>query len=370
MNDSDKTINYYQILGLNSSATDAEIRRAYRILARRYHPDVNPGEASVEKFKAIAEAYDVLSDPVKRKQFDIMLERQQGTYGSKQFHAYQEHIKRRTATEKYYQAQKADYEQIKAWQGQAGSRPRASFKPQEGPSSKIERPSRTAQSVNLKRDLKFPGVGLDLKERLLQANTALQGWLGKVFPSLPQQKTANVTKISILETSVTINDIINGARKTIEIEEPEGRRKIKVKIPIGTRDGALLRLKSTTCPNEEIVVIVRVAKHPFLSIQPRGLTLQVPITIGEAISGATISIPTLKEPASLKIPPNTQSGSEFRLKGSGLPEKEGAGDLIVRVLVRVPESSNAVGIKEKAVELDRYYEQGVRQNLPKSLLQF
>ena len=117
------------------------------------------------------------------------------------------------------------------------------------------------------------------------------------------------------------------------------------------------------------MVIARVARHPFLSIQPHGLTVQIPITIGEAIAGATIKVPTLDDPAMLKIPPNTQSGAEFRLKGRGLVEKDGPGDLVIKILINVPESVNAVGIKDKAAGLDQYYEQNVRQNYPKSLLE-
>ncbi len=108
--------NYYKILGIPTSATETELRRAYRILARRYHPDVNPGAQSVERFKLIAEAYGILSDPEKRKQYDLDLKREQANEQEKvftNFRRQQNEQMQKNARERYYQAQKADYEKIK-----------------------------------------------------------------------------------------------------------------------------------------------------------------------------------------------------------------------------------------------------------------
>ena len=200
MSDSGKIENYYKMMGLNSSATDAEIRRAYRVLARRYHPDVNPGEASVERFKAIAEAYEVLSDSGKRRQYDISFEREQGSYHHKQFRAYRDQMQRQSASEKFFQAQKADYEQIKAWQSKVGSAA-ASAKAGAG-----KPPPRV--------DLKIPPSGANWKAKF-------EGWRRNLSSfcegKLRRNKTAVIQKISIIEVSLAIRDVITGARKTVEI---------------------------------------------------------------------------------------------------------------------------------------------------------
>jgi DnaJ-class molecular chaperone len=167
-----------------------------------------------------------------------------------------------------------------------------------------------------------------------------------------------------------MHDAIFGVKKALEIPEPEGQRKVSVKIPAGVRSGSVIRLRAKNMPNEDLVLIVRVAAHPFLTIQARGLVAEIPITIQEAIVGAHISVPTLDEAVSIKIPPGSQSGSELRLKNRGLTLKDGTrGDLFVRLMIRVPETADAVGLKEKASELDAYYSNNVRQGLPKHLVE-
>jgi DnaJ-class molecular chaperone len=344
--------NHYETLSINSSATEDEIRRAYRILARRYHPDVNPGETSAERFKAIAEAYAVLRDKESKQQYDIELEKYLRKNVSRQFKAYEKQQRRATATERYYKAQKADYEKIKEWQEQ---RARAEAE----------------EAASAKKSDKF-----DLKTKLDTVRKSLKGLLESASSrttdnkSSKPAKSARVSKISILEVSVTIFDVISGVRKTVEIEEPEGSRKINVRIPAGVRNGSIVRLRANNLPGEEVVLIIRVARHPFLSIEQKGLMIEIPITINEAISGATIKVPTLEDPVMLKIPPNTSSGTELRLRGRGIPEKDSAGDLFVRLMIKVPESEHAVGIKDRAADLDLYYEHSVRQDLPKTLLEF
>jgi DnaJ-class molecular chaperone len=102
----------------------------------------------------------------------------------------------------------------------------------------------------------------------------------------------------------------------------------------------------------------------------RGLVIEVPISVHEALAGASVTLPSLDEPVTVKIPPGSQSGAEIRLKGRGVLTKEGdRGDMFYRLMVHVPGAVHAVGIAERAAELEKYYESPVRQALPKTLLE-
>ncbi|MBN8550259.1 MAG: DnaJ domain-containing protein [Deltaproteobacteria bacterium] len=356
--------NYYETLGLNTSATFEEIRRAYRILARRYHPDVNPGKASEEKFKLISQAHTVLSDPEKRKVYDIDLEGFLRTRVNTRTQAYQRQQQRYDgARKKFYEAKHQNFGKVdpNSTKEEAEPRPRPDPKrrnraPSPGPFAGL---AETARSL-LKR-LNSP-VGGE-KKATPNPKPARPQSAAQERPSEP----AGILKISVVEVSVSIKDAIYGIKKTVEIAEPEGARKISVNIPPGVRNGSVVHLRSET--HEDLVIIVRVAAHPFLSIHPKGLVAEVPISINEAISGASVQVPTLDEPIVIKVPPASQSGTEIRLKEKGIALRDGSrGDLFIRLLIKVPETSDAVGIKEKAAELDRYYSTPVRQALPKTLL--
>lgn len=321
--------NYYEILGVNSSATPQELRRAYRILARRYHPDVNPGKASQEKFRLIASAYSTLNDPAKRRAYDLQLE------------SYIQANAR--AGHKIYEANQKNGAAASAAKKRSG---RPDRKAKEGGERVPKTSGIWGQLFGIRRD--------------------------RLKPEAPpsRQGGRSVTKISILEVSVNIKDAIMGAKKTIEISEPDGPRKISIKIPSGVRNGSVIRLKGRTGLAEEIVLIVRVASHPFLSLHSKGLVVEIPISVNEAISGASITVPTLDEPMVIKIPPASQSGHEIRLKDRGILQRDGSrGDLFFRLMIKVPESADAIGIKEKAGELNSYYACPVRQSFPKALLE-
>jgi len=349
--------NYYEVLSVNSSATEDEIRRAYRILARRYHPDVNPGKVNSDKFRKIAEAYETLNDSEKRRQYDIELESSQRKQFNQRYKGYASTSSqgtttpRGTATDRYYEAQKADYEKIRKMQAK-----------------------HAATAATQVRTPK-PGTLPDLKALYGQVRKGAKSFLKYAAykpkdESKPKGRKVQVSKISIIEVSITMHDVINGIRKTVEIQDDNTSRKINVRIPPAVKNGSIIRMRANNLPGEEIVLIIRIAKHPMLSIESKGLILEIPVTVNEAISGSNIKIPTLEDPVMLKIPPNTHGGTDFRLRGKGIKNKEGDGDLFARVTIRVPESAHAVGIKEKAAELDEYYENPVRKELPKSLLEF
>lgn len=359
--------NYYKLLGLNTSAASEEIRRAYRILARRYHPDVNPGKTSEDKFKKIAEAYRVLSDPDKRKAYDSDLENHLRSTGHGQsdadprINAYRRNQSsaRTSARQKFYEAQYQNFGKVKP------------------ETTAEEKPAPKTASAGLGGDFaKFATLGKKTLDRVFGTGRKETPRRSATESNRPGTMTGDVdvdrhdiAKISLIEVSVTLGDVVNGVKKTVEIAEPEGTRKVSVRIPAGVRNGSVVHLRSKGGTGEDLVIIVRVAAHPFLSMHTRGLVAEVPISINEAISGASVTLPSLDDPISVKIPPGAQSGTEIRMKGRGVVNKDGSrGDLFYRLMIRVPEAQNAVGFSERANELERYYSQPVRQSLPKTLL--
>jgi DnaJ-class molecular chaperone len=333
--------NHYQILGVNSSATSDELRRAYRILARRYHPDVNPGKASEERFKLIAEAYAVLSDAKKRAAYDLELEKDQ-----------RKHFDAAFAT--YNRSRRAQYQ---------GRRPHQSTEQsdrQTDPRQDVGTSRTTAEGI---RQPDFSRVAQSVRQSIGQIVKKIpRPSRGTFKPKIVKRQTS----LSIIEISLGIKDAIFGVKKVVEIAEPTGPRKISVRIPAGVRNGSVIRLRASES-KEELVLIIRVAFHPLLSILPKGLVMDIPITVHEAISGTSFMVPTLDEPTTLKVPPGTQSGTEIRLKEKGIEGKDGRGDLFVRILIRIPEAIGALGLDEKGAALDAYYESSVRQHLPKSI---
>lgn len=348
--------NYYKNLGLNNSATQKEIKRAYRILARRYHPDVNPDLDTAERFKAISEAYQTLSDPVQREQYDQQLESFEKKTADRRYQAYTQE-----ATERFRaQSRHAEFIRQQATQA-AGSEGKQSQTAQTKSTEDLLKTVR-ANAGTLIRKLKDVLVHpLSLKKT---AASALQR---KLRPTAKSGK--NVRQVSLIEVSLSIEDAIAGIRKTIEIDEPGSSRKISVKIPAGVKTGDIVRMRSKAASEEELVLIIRVARHPFLSLTNKGLIVELPISLSEAFRGARITVPTLDDQVVIKIPAGTQSGTEFRLKHKGVQLRDGTrGDLYYRVLVKIPEAANGDAIVEKVEALNQCYKSPVRSDFPSRLI--
>ncbi len=323
---------YYNILGINSSASADEVRRAYRILARRYHPDLNPGRPAEERFKEISEAYQTLSEPGKRREFDSMFE---------------------NSTRLKMESKLRGYAQTDKGQERNGSA-RFEERPQRRGAGAVDSASEQTKSQSV-------------RSRIPKISTLIKPLLSR-FRSHSSIAVRPSIKVSVIEVSVNIKDAILGIKKTIEINEPEGIRKVSVRLPAGIRNGSVIRMRDKD-GSEELVIIARISTHPFLSIQNRGLVAEIPVSIKEAMFGATISVPTLDEPLLVKIPPGSQSGTELRLNNKGILHKDGnRGDLFIRLMVKVPEAPEAVGIKEKADQLEQYYAAPVRQGMARTLL--
>ena len=372
--------NHYKTLGITNAATAAEIRRAYRVLARRYHPDVNPGRSSEDLFKSIAEAYSVLSDPDKRQQHDLELERSTESF-SQTFDRAHEVFRRNQQTQAYRKAkvQKAqtstqgDSPQQRSEQPRQQKNVHAKKPHSAAPSRQQPKPLATIRALAKQTSARLRASSSRLVDTGAQALTRL-----KRSPKVPKVGTS-VSNISLVDASVSIHDAIQGARRTIEIPGANGEpRKISVVIPPGVRGGSIIRFRRKEDPSEEIVVVVQVEHHPWLSISERGLTMEIPLTVSEAIMGGKIQIPSLGDPLLVTVEPGTQSGREVRLKQQGIIHRDGTrGNLFIRFIVKVPERAASTGaspddansLTESAKTLDPFYTTSVRYYLPRSLIE-
>ena len=341
--------NYYKILGVTTAATATEIRRAYRILARRYHPDLNPGKASEDTFKKIAQAYSILSDAELRQQHDAALESTKSSFA--------------TAFDRAHRTYRKNQQRAPS----SAQPPPIKPAPQATPQATQQKPPPHTPKAHPNKAKK-----IDLSSIARSSRQTLRALRRAIFnDSSKSAVTANqITQVSLLELSISIYDAIQGVRRTVELTDATGEpRKISAHIPPGVRTGSVVRFRRKEFPTEEVILMIRVATHPWLSLSTKGLTMEIPITINEAVLGGKIQVPSLAEPLLVSIEPGTQSGSEVRLKGQGVTYRDGLrGDLFIRFMVKIPEGAQAEGLRERCAELDQYYTHPIRQNLPRSIL--
>ncbi|WP_323959398.1 DnaJ domain-containing protein [Arthrobacter sp. JZ12] len=289
---------FYKILGVPKDASDADIKKAYRKLARKFHPDQNHNDAAAEKqFKDISEAYSVLSDPEERQQYDAIRAMGSGA--------------RFTAGGPGGPGGAAGFEDIFGnLFGQTAGRTRGGFRGSDLP----------PEFADL-----FGGGGYPS---------------GGGFPgySAPPRKGADRTA----STSISFAGSIRGT--TIGLREPSGEV-IDVRIPAGIRDGQKVRVRgkgqSGPAGNGDLMVTVNVKPHPFFQRDGDNIRVHVPVTFPEATLGAQIEVPTVTgETVKVKIPAGTPSGRTLRVKGRGVRTAKGTGDLLVTIDVVVPQNLN------------------------------
>jgi len=286
---------FYKTLGVSKDVSEADLKKTYRKLARKYHPDSNPGDAAAEaKFKEISEAYSVLSDA----------------------------------------EQRAEYDQIRAM-GAGGARFTAPGSAGNGGFDDVfsafsrGRGGQSADFDDIFSMFNQGGGGSFGSGRFGQTSGGFRGFGGP-------QKGADVTA----RTTLSFATAVQG--ETVTLQGEDGRP-LKVKIPAGVKDGQKIRLRGRGRPspdggeNGDIVVQVAVKPHPVFTRDGLNLRVVVPVTFTEAALGATIEVPTLGgEPVKLKVAPGTPSGRVLRVKGRGVATPKGTGDLLAEVQVAVP----------------------------------
>lgn len=284
---------FYKTLGVSKDVSDADLKKTYRKLARKYHPDSNQGDAKAEaKFKEISEAYSVLSDAEQRKEYDEIRAMGSGarfTAGGQGAGGFEDVFSR---FGQQGRGQTADFEDIFAMfnQGQG-----ASF-----------------------------GNG-----RFGQPSGGYRGFGGP-------QRGADVTARTTLDFVTAVQG------ETISLQGEDGKP-FKVKIPAGVADGQKIRLRGRGRPSPDggesgdIVVQIAVRPHPVFTRDGLNLRVVVPVTFTEATLGATIEVPTLGgDVVKLRVAPGTPSGRVLRVKGRGVATSKGTGDLLAELQVAVP----------------------------------
>lgn len=311
---------FYKILGVSRDATETDIKKAYRKLARKHHPDQNHNDPVAERtFKDVSEAYSVLSDPEERRQYDA----------------------------------------VKAMGG--GARFAAGGAGHPGANGGFEDVFGGLFNGNRGRHAGgFNAGGLPPEFADLFGGGQFSYGAGSQpgYAQRPPAKGADRTA----STSISFAGSIRGT--TIGLREPSGDV-IEVRIPAGIRDGQKVRVRGKGQPGPagsgDLLVTVKVQPHEFFSREDDNIRVHVPVTFPEAALGAQISVPTLTgEPVTVKVPPGTPSGRTLRVKGRGVSMPKGAGDLLVTIDVVVPQN-----LPKKAEQAVKDFAEATADNDPR-----
>jgi curved DNA-binding protein len=287
---------YYDTLGVKRNASADEIKRAYRKLAQKYHPDRNKADDANQKFSEVNEAYEVLGDAEKRKRYDELGEN---------WKAGQEFRPPPGFSGGGFENMHFEF------RGPGGSQ---GFRFEGGEFSDFFE-SLFGQSRG-RGGRPFAG-GADFEQMLHEQDRSRAAW--------DEQE---------VELTVSLDEACRGATRQLQLQGPHGRKTLEVKIPAGTTDGSRIRLRG-----EGVLIRFKVAPHPTFTLDGRDLAVDVKLTPAEAALGAKIDVPTIDGFVTLTIPPGTSSGAKLRLRGKGLPARkktDAPGDLIARVMIVVP----------------------------------
>jgi curved DNA-binding protein len=294
---------FYSVLGISRSATADEIKKSYRKLASKLHPDKNPGNKAAEaQFKEVNRAYEVLSDTKKRSLYD--------EFGEE-------------ALREGFDAERV--RQYKAWAGQQGARPGAGG----------------GVPFNIEDLLRGAGAG---GQTGFDAEGA--GGVGDLFGDLfggGRRRRRGPARGPDQESEITIDFSAAVRGGTFTLRTSDSTEPVTVRIPPGADEGSKLRIAGQGVPGSnggargDLLLYIHVRPHPFFRREKNDLHLDLPVTAGEAYSGAKVKVPTPDGAVALKVPPHTQSGQVARLKGKGVARKSGPpGDLYVHFQIQLP----------------------------------
>jgi DnaJ-class molecular chaperone len=317
----------YSVLGVAKGASEDDVKHAFRSLAKRWHPDTADGAADKGKrFQALNAAYEILSDANKRVQYD-----------------------------------RGEID----WAG--NPKPQNANGPQSNPAAKSNGSNGAAHGANGKNGANGHGEG----NGRMDAAQAFRWAFEKAFGMQPNLDTRRKRRVedlfaeffgerqkadrksstrkgvdTLYDLSITFEEAVLGGTRRVKM--PNGKR-FDVRVPVGVREGQVIRLKSlgepglAGGPDGDALITVKIEEHPFYKRDGRDITLDLPVTLSEAVLGAKIKVPTLHGPVTMAIPENSNSGTVFRLKGKGVPQLgiHEAGDQLVTLVVQLPEKGNA-----------------------------
>jgi curved DNA-binding protein len=299
---------YYATLGVARDASPADVKRAYRKLARQHHPDLNKADAAAERrFKEINEANAVLGDPKKRRLYDQL---------GQDWSGYERGSRRPGAQDPFA--------------GFSGS-------PGFGGNVRVEFNGDAEDLAGFSDFFRtfFTGARRGNAPGATRAGSAGSNGRGSTPPPVPEA-----------EASISLDEAFHGTTRIVKIDE----RKVELRIPPGVASGQRLRIRGKGGNGADVDVRVKIHEHPVFSRAGADLERELPLTFAEAMLGAEVPVETLKGRVMLRIPPETQAGRIFRLAGQGMPHfrGEGHGDLLVRTRVVLPS-----GLDDQARRLAR-----------------
>ncbi len=294
----------YDILGVSKSASDSEIKSAYRKLARKYHPDLNKDDKSAaEKFKEVNGAYEILGDKEKRKKYDAGEIDQDGKptgFGA-------------------------------GFSGSGNPFGDGSYQTYSSSSSPFGNGGFDFSSI----------FGDDIMSAFSKAGSRRGGARTRSNPfGAEMQKGQDIS----YTLDVNFLDVAKGAEKKVNING----KTLSVKIPAGFEDGQTLRLKNMGQPspyggeNGDVLIMVHVLPHPYFKLEGLNVLLDLPISFKEAVLGAKITVPTLTGKVKITVPPYSSSGEKLRLKGKGVNAKNQTGDEIITLKIMAPAEHNKI----------------------------
>jgi molecular chaperone DnaJ len=356
---------YYQVLGVPKNATAAEIKKAYRKLAQKFHPDANPGNADAEsRFKEVSSAHDVLGDQEKRKQYDQVREMAASGFGGTPGGGFPGggfpgggfpgggfpgggfpgggRVRFEDAN-----FDVGDLGDLLG--GLFGGRGRGRGRARQARGADLE----TEIAVSFDDAMSGSTVPVRIEGPAACETCGGSGAAPGTIPmTCPQCGGTGETAVNqgVFQMSQTCSRC-HGSGRIVETPCPtcggsgsrRRTRSFQVKVPAGVKDGARIRLAGRGEPGPaggqsgDLFVRVRVRPHAYFGRSGVDLTLDLPLTYAEAALGANVQVPTLNGPVTMKVPAGTSNGTVFRLKGKGAPKRGGQGDLLVTVGVEVPQ---------------------------------
>jgi DnaJ-class molecular chaperone len=320
---------FYKSLGVSRDASPEEIKKAYRRLAKELHPDRNPDDkAAEERFKEVSSAYDVLSDPEKRKLYDEF-----GEMG----------LREGFDPEAYRAARQGFGAGGRGFGGAGGFDIGDIF----GAAAKAGgRGGAGHFEFNLEDLFGVGGPGPGAYARAPRRGADLES-----------------------EITVDFRDAVLGCTKELSLRSAEGERTFKVRIPPGVRNEGKIRLRGQGGqglqggPAGDLVLTVRVRRHPYFSMKGKQLHVTVPVTPLEAYAGAKVSVPTPEGSVQLTVPAGSKNGTKLRLRGKGVAQKGGRrGDLIAHLEIVLP-NAKSQEVEEALKTVEEAFEQNPREKL-------
>jgi curved DNA-binding protein len=302
---------YYQTLGVGRDSTPEQISKAYRKLARKYHPDVNKDKGAEDKFKQATEAYEVLKDPEKRKKYDALGSNWQ-------------------AGQEFTPPPGFEGWQFDFGNGGGGAR-RQGFGGRGFEAEDLGGFSDFFETLFGRHGFSMHGMG---------GQPGQPGMRGARGRQAVRERGAPLEA----ELAIPIEDAVRGSTQDLTLQTHDGStRRLSLKIPPLTAPGTVLRLAGQGSPGigggpaGDLHLRVQLAPHPRFQVEGDDLVVLLPVSPSEAALGAKVKLPLVEGEATLTVPPGSQSGSRLRLRGHGLPRKEGGrGDLLAELRIQVP----------------------------------